>query len=71
MQISKSLWLNFTALIRATIANIQGGGFEQGASTLTMQVVRNLTQDKKETISRITEMVAAIALDSHLTKRKS
>lgn len=63
--------VNFTALIRATIANIQGGGFEQGASTLTMQVVRNLTQDKKKTISRkLREMVAAIALDSHLTKRE-
>ena len=36
-----------------------------------MQVVRNLTQDKKKTISRkLREMVAAIALDSYLTKRE-
>ena len=36
-----------------------------------MQVVRNLTQAKKKTITRkLREMVAAVALDSYLTKRE-
>ena len=63
--------VNFVSLIRATIANIQGGGFEQGASTLTMQVVRNLTQEKKKNIGRkVREIIAAISMDAQLSKKE-
>lgn len=56
-------------LIRAAIANARGGGYQQGASTLSMQVVRNLTQRREKTITRkLEEIAAAIALDQHLGK---
>lgn len=60
---------DFIGLARAVIANYQGGGFKQGASTLSMQVVRNLNQRKEKTISRkLREIASAIALDQHLGK---
>ena len=61
--------VNWTATVRAAIANTQEGGYAQGASTLTMQVVRNLAQRKEKTLSRkLREMVQAMAIDSHLGK---
>lgn len=61
--------VNFKALIRAAWANFQGNSYKQGASTITMQVVRNLNQQKKKTIHRkIREILAALAIDQHLGK---
>jgi len=61
--------VNFVALIRAAWANARGGGYQQGASTITMQVVRNFNQRKEKTLARkMREIVSAIALDQHLTK---
>ncbi len=61
--------VNFVAFIRALIANLQGGSYSQGASTITMQVVRNLTQDKDKTIKRkLREILLALLLERHLTK---
>lgn len=60
-----------TSIIRAILANIASGGYGQGASTITQQVVKNslLTQDK--TISRkIKEWVLAIKLTRILSKDK-
>ncbi len=60
-----------TSIIRAILANIASGGYGQGASTITQQVVKNslLTQDK--TISRkIKEWVLAIKLNQIMTKDK-
>ena len=55
--------------LRAAWVNSQDGGYKQGASTLTMQVVRNLSQDKEKTLSRkLREAAAAVALDRHLGK---
>lgn len=63
--------VNFIAMLRAVRSNLQGGGFVQGGSTLTMQVVRNLVQRKEKTIERkLREMVMAMALDQHLGKEK-
>ncbi|MFT4976908.1 MAG: membrane peptidoglycan carboxypeptidase [Myxococcota bacterium] len=60
---------DFVGLARAMLANYQGGGYKQGASTLSMQVVRNLNQRKEKTISRkLVEIASAIALDQHLGK---
>lgn len=60
---------DFIGLARATVANYQGGGYKQGASTLSMQVVRNLNQQKDKTILRkLREIASAIALDQHLGK---
>ena len=60
-----------TSIVRALIANIATGGYGQGASTITQQVVKNslLTQDK--TISRkIKEWVLSIKLTKIMTKDK-
>lgn len=60
-----------TSIIRAVIANLVSGGYGQGASTITQQVVKNtlLTQDK--TITRkIKEWVLAIKLTKIMPKNK-
>lgn len=61
--------VNFLAFFRAVIANLQGGTYSQGASTITMQVSRNMTQEKKKTIKRkLKEIVQAMVLDANLSK---
>ena len=58
-----------SSIIRAIIADLASGGFGQGASTITQQVVKNslLTQDKTVT-RKITEWVLAIKLTRIMTK---
>lgn len=61
--------VNLRSMARAVIANAQEGGYAQGGSTLTMQVVRNLNQRREKTVSRkLQEMVMAWAIDRHLGK---
>lgn len=61
--------VNPVGLARAAWVNISGQGIMQGASTITMQVVRNLSQDKERTLERkLREMAAAVALDQELGK---
>lgn len=58
-----------TSIIRAFIANIQGGSYSQGGSTIDQQIVKNalLTQEKT-IIRKIKEIVLAIKLDAQLDK---
>ncbi|MFN7145439.1 MAG: biosynthetic peptidoglycan transglycosylase, partial [Myxococcota bacterium] len=61
--------VNLKAMLRAVVANAQEGGYAQGGSTLTMQVVRNLAQRREKTVDRkLREMVLAWAIDEHLGK---
>jgi len=61
--------VNISALARALVANVEGGGYAQGASTLTMQVVRNWNQRKERTVARkLREIVMSWAIDDHLGK---
>ncbi len=61
--------VNLRSMARAVLANAQEGGYAQGGSTLTMQVVRNLNQRREKTVSRkLEEMVMAWAVDRHLGK---
>ena len=61
--------VDLAGMLRAVWVNSQDGGYKQGASTLSMQVVRNLSQDKEKTLARkLREAAAAVALDGHLGK---
>ncbi|HEY4500562.1 MAG TPA: transglycosylase domain-containing protein [Candidatus Paceibacterota bacterium] len=63
--------IKISSIIRAILANIISGGWSQGGSTITQQVVKNtlLTKDKK--ISRkLKEWVLAFKLDKALPKDK-
>lgn len=60
--------VNLRGVARAAWVAARGGA-RQGASTITMQVVRNLSQRKERTLRRkIREAMAAVALDRHLGK---
>ena len=61
--------VNLRSVARAVLANAQEGGYAQGGSTLTMQVVRNLNQRREKTVQRkLQEMVMAWAIDHQLGK---
>ncbi len=63
--------IKITSIIRAVLANLVGGGYAQGGSTITQQVVKNslLTQDKK--ISRkLKEWVLALKIEKVLSKEQ-
>lgn len=58
-----------TSFIRALIANAQTGGFSQGGSTITQQVVKNALLTREKTITRkIKEVVLSLKLDNELPK---
>jgi penicillin-binding protein 1C len=58
-----------TSILRAILADLTAGGYSQGASTITQQVVKNslLTQDKTVT-RKIKEWVLAIKLARFMSK---
>jgi penicillin-binding protein 1B len=57
------------AILRATWANIRAGQIEQGASTLTQQLVRSYFLDNRRTFGRkIEEAVMALLLEAHFDK---
>jgi membrane peptidoglycan carboxypeptidase len=61
--------VNVKAFIRALVANFRQGGYSQGASTLTMQVVRGLSQQKEKSVFRkLREAAMAMGLESAVGK---
>lgn len=59
------------AILRAALANLQGGGLlsGQGGSTITQQVIKNSLLERDKTITRkVKEMILAIRLEQVLTK---
>lgn len=61
--------IKISSFIRAVFANIVSGGFSQGGSTITQQVVKNTLLTKDKTISRkLKEWVLAVKLDKALPK---
>jgi membrane peptidoglycan carboxypeptidase len=69
-------------VLRALVANHQAGEVSQGASTLTMQYVRNVQRDSAQTpqevkdatsqtpVRKLREMRLAVALEKQLTKEQ-
>ncbi|WLV25514.1 transglycosylase domain-containing protein [Aciduricibacillus chroicocephali] len=61
--------IDFRSIMRAIVHDLAAGSKAQGASTITQQVVKNLSLSQDKTWMRKTkEMMAAIYLDKHLTK---
>ena len=57
------------AVLRAMRANFESGGIEEGGSTITMQLVRNLYLSREQTFERkITEAIMSLRLEQSYTK---
>ncbi len=57
------------AILRAILANLTGGGFSQGGSTITQQVVKNSLLTSEKAVSRkLKEWVLAVKLDKVMSK---
>jgi membrane peptidoglycan carboxypeptidase len=61
--------IKITSLVRATLKNITSGGYTQGGSTITQQVVKNsfLSADKK-IIRKVKEIFLALKLEKSMSK---
>lgn len=63
--------VDIISLLRAFVINLQTGSYSQGASTINMQVIRNLSQYKEKTLIRkFDEIAAAYFLDQYLSKNE-
>lgn len=61
--------IKITSIIRALVANITKGGYGQGGSTITQQVVKNSLLNSEKKISRkLKEWVLALKLEKMLSK---
>ncbi|MEE8601925.1 transglycosylase domain-containing protein [Euzebya tangerina] len=61
--------VNWRAIGRAALGNIRAGDIESGASTITQQLIKNITGQAETTIERkMAEAVYAIELEQNATK---
>jgi 1A family penicillin-binding protein len=61
--------IRLTSIFRAILADVGGGSFSQGGSTITQQVVKNtLLTSRKSIIRKLHEWVLAIKLEQVYTK---
>ncbi|MEC8194342.1 MAG: transglycosylase domain-containing protein [Myxococcota bacterium] len=61
--------VDLRGLMRATMANAKTKSYGQGASTLHMQVVRSLSQNKEDSLRRkLREIAMAFTLDGYIGK---
>ncbi len=57
------------SILRAFIANIEGGGFKQGGSTITQQVVKKtLLTDEKKITRKVKEIILSFKLERAFSK---
>lgn len=60
---------DFTAIVRATLVNIQSGEIEEGASTITQQLVKNLyLSDEQTMVRKIEELIMSLNLETRCSK---
>jgi penicillin-binding protein 1A len=63
--------VDYIGMLRAALANITSGGRSQGASTITMQVARNVYLSNEKTFTRkIYEVLLTFKLEHALTKQQ-
>ncbi|WP_089980202.1 penicillin-binding protein 1B [Luteibacter sp. UNCMF331Sha3.1] len=61
--------LDFSAIARASFANIRAGHTVQGGSTLTQQLVRNLFLDRSQNMLRkVNEAILSLLMEAHYSK---
>jgi len=59
------------AILRATWVNFKSGGFSQGGSTITQQVIKNALLSREKTVTRkIKEWILAIKLERSMNKEE-
>lgn len=63
--------ISFRGLARAMAANVRSGGFRQGGSTITQQLVKNFWLSRDRTLSRkLLEIPMAVLLEQHYDKHQ-
>ncbi len=63
--------VNYTAQVRALLANARSGKYSQGASTITQQVAKSLLLSPEKTLSRkFKEILLAYRMEAHLSKEE-
>jgi penicillin-binding protein 1A len=63
--------IDYVGVIRAVLLNLRAGGFDQGASTLTMQLAKNAYGNKDKTIRRkLLEVAIAKRIERNYSKNE-
>ncbi|UPG84841.1 penicillin-binding protein 1B [Luteibacter aegosomatis] len=63
--------LDFSAIARASFANLRAGHTVQGGSTLTQQLVRNLFLDRSQNMLRkVNEAILSLLMEAHYPKSR-
>ena len=61
--------IDFSAIARASLANLRAGHAVQGGSTLTQQLVRNLFLDRSQNMMRkVNEAILSVLMEAHYSK---
>lgn len=61
--------VDYSGILRAALTDLRAGSANQGASTITMQLVRNLFLTREKTLSRkFSEVLLAYKIEQSLTK---
>lgn len=62
---------DIAGIARAAFVNVQSGEIEEGASTITQQVIKNLFLSSEQTIGRkIEELILAVDMEQNFTKEE-